>query len=113
MRASLKTVDNAASLRTGCLVVPVHEGSRTDTLAALDRASAGRLGKVMKAEHFSGATGKTLLLHGVDGIAAPRVLLLGLGKADALEAGGFRRAIGAALSATAATGSEEAVLLAD
>jgi leucyl aminopeptidase len=45
----------------------------------LDKASAGQLATLLKAGDLSGKVGKSLLLHQVPGIKAPRVLVVGTG----------------------------------
>ena len=46
---------------------------------AIDRASSGAIRAVIKAE-FTGRAGSTLVLRNLDGVAAPRIVLVGLGK---------------------------------
>jgi leucyl aminopeptidase len=46
---------------------------------AIDRASSGAIRAVIKAE-FTGRAGSTLVLRNLNGVAAPRIVLVGLGK---------------------------------
>ena len=46
---------------------------------AIDRASSGAIRAVIKAE-FTGRAASTLVLRNLDGVAAPRIVLVGLGK---------------------------------
>src|SRR5574341_2656100 len=71
--------------KTGCVVVGVHQGG-TLTAAArrLDQRSKGELKKALR--DISGRTGSTLLLRALPGVAAERVLLVGLGEKPVKEA---------------------------
>jgi leucyl aminopeptidase len=114
MQLSLKTIKDPAALRTGCLILPVTEGGALQGGAAVvDRACGLRLSKLIAAEHFSGAAGRTLLAHALPGLAAARVVLMGVGKAGALDAGGWRKSVSAALALSRSTGTVDAVLLID
>jgi leucyl aminopeptidase len=112
MRVTLETLSDPAARRTGCLVLPVlADGKLPAHTAHTDKACGGRLAKLVATEHFSGAVGKTLLAHALPGLAAERVLLLGVGKAQELDASAFRRAFGAALAALRATGAADTVFV--
>jgi len=114
MDITIKHLTDPGSERCGCLVVPVTEGGKLPPVAArLDERLGGRLGSLLKAEHFSGSPGKSLLLHGPEGIAAQRLLVLGAGKPEGADAGAFRRMVTHALGALQATGATDALLLLD
>jgi leucyl aminopeptidase len=67
--------------RADCLVVGVFEGGKLSAAAAaLDKASGKALSDVVRHGDMEGKTASTLMLYKVEGIAAPRVLLVGLGK---------------------------------
>jgi leucyl aminopeptidase len=73
----------AALPKTGVLVVPLGEGSPLAGLAAaLDKQLAGGLTAALKAAEFTGKKGQSVNLYGPAGLK--RVLVLGLGKSDAL-----------------------------
>jgi leucyl aminopeptidase len=55
---------------------------------------------------MDGKPGSTLLLHGISGIVAPRVLLVGLGKEDEFSEKRYRDAIATAIDALKDTGVE-------
>ena len=55
------------------------EGVLSAAADAIDRASSGAVRAVIKAE-FTGRVGATLVLRSLQGVAAPRVVLVGLGK---------------------------------
>lgn len=70
-----------AAVKTPCLVVGIYEGRRTDAaFDVLDEASSGELRKILRKGDIQGNAGDNLLLYGLPGIAASRILLLGLGK---------------------------------
>ena len=66
---------------SGCVVVGVFETRKLSAAAAaLDRASNGYLSEIIRRGDMEGKLGATLLLHNVPGVAADRVLLVGLGR---------------------------------
>jgi leucyl aminopeptidase len=77
-------------------------------LRALDAALHGALGKALERGDFAGKAGEVAPLH-ADGIAAGRVLLVGLGKQVDLEA--LRRGAGAAVRATVARKGQSVTLV--
>ncbi|HEX5960282.1 MAG TPA: leucyl aminopeptidase [Rhodanobacteraceae bacterium] len=79
---------------TPCVVVGVFEDAETPAAKAIDAASGGALHKLREAGDFTGKLGASLLLHGLAGVAAPRVLLVGLGRKSSLDAHAYRRACG-------------------
>ena len=97
---------------TGCLVVGVHSDRKLPAAAqAVDQATGGALKRQLTRAGFDGATGKTLMLHELPGIAAQRLLAVGLGDAGKLDAKAQRKAYGAAGRALA-TGSVADALVA-
>ena len=97
--------------RNGCLVAGVFEpGKLSGTAAALDRAANGFLGNVVRRGDMTGKPGTTLLLHQVPGVAAARVLLVGLGRETDFSEKRYREAIACAIRTLGATGADEAVL---
>ena len=67
--------------KTGCLVLGVWQGAALTRAAQLaDKASKRHIAGVLARGDLSGRTGSTLLLHAVPGLAAERVLLVGLGE---------------------------------
>ncbi len=75
-----------AAAGVDCVIVGAYAGKddAPDTLtlagSALDEASGGRLSALLERGDISGKTGRTALLHDLPGIAAPRVLVVGLGE---------------------------------
>ncbi|MGH8030377.1 MAG: M17 family peptidase N-terminal domain-containing protein, partial [Arenimonas sp.] len=63
-----------------CVVVGVYaDKTLSPSAQAMDLASGGRLSALMERGDVSGKTGRTALLPDVPGVAAPRVLVVGLG----------------------------------
>ena len=93
MNYTCKTAD-IASLKTACLVVGVYTGNKTDeAFAALDEASGGLLQRVLGKKDLSGEPGSMQLLYEVPGIAANRVMLLGLGPQKDFGSKNFAEAV--------------------
>jgi leucyl aminopeptidase len=112
MDFSIKSLDaktGAAGIKTGCIVVGVFEEKKLSEFAReLDRA--GALSAALKTGDVSGKPGSTLLLRGVSGVAAERVLLVGLGKDEGISDRNFLSAVQAAARTLATLGANDAVL---
>jgi leucyl aminopeptidase len=114
MDISVKHIADPVAQRCGCLVLPVAEGGKLGATAArIDQATGGQLARLLGSEHFSGAPGKSVLLHQPAGVAAGRLLVLGCGKADTADAVAFRRMVTHALGAVQGTGAADLVFLLD
>jgi leucyl aminopeptidase len=95
--------------RTGCVVVGVFDGRRlTPAAQAIDTASRRHVSGLLKRGDLDGKLGQTLILHDVRGVAAERVLLVGLGKERDLGETPYRAALSAAMKALRATGAADA-----
>ncbi|AKC87249.1 leucyl aminopeptidase [Pseudoxanthomonas suwonensis] len=71
----------AAAAAFDCVVVGAYaDKTLTPAGQAIDEASGGRLRALLERGDLSGRTGRSLLLHDLPGIAAPRVLVIGLGE---------------------------------
>ncbi|WP_197085482.1 leucyl aminopeptidase [Cellvibrio sp. pealriver] len=81
---------------TQCLVVGCYEGIKLSASAsAVNAADAQQVEALLKREGFQGKTGQSLLLLNPQGIAAERLLVLGVGtpKDGNISADNFRKAI--------------------
>jgi leucyl aminopeptidase len=97
--------------RNGCLIVGVYDPRKLSAAAAdLDRVAKGYLTRVVRRGDMRGKLGMTLLLHDVPGVAADRVLLVGLGRAAEFHEKQYREAVAAAVRLLNATGTQEALL---
>ncbi len=104
---SIKTLSPEAA-KTGCVVLGVHTGGTlTPAARRVDQAAKGALKKALG--DISGKTGSTLLLRSLPGVAAERVLLVGLGDAPVSEAS-YRDAVRAAANALKELGAKEAAV---
>ena len=84
-------------VETGCLVIPVVEGdSLPASTTAVDGASGGAIKALLENGDIQSKPGKTTLLHRIPGIAAERVLTVGMGKAEKLNLAKFNSACEAA-----------------
>ena len=94
-----------------CVAVGVFDGGRLSHAAqSIDAVSRGYLRKLVRNGDFHGALGATLLLFGVPGVGAERVLLIGLGKDDTLGEREYLAATRAMLKAVSDTGAKDALL---
>ena len=92
MEFSTTTSASLHTLKTQALAVGVfQDGVLSPAADALDQAANGAIRAVVKAE-FDAAPGAILTLHAPAGIAAERVILLGLGAQDRLSAATLARA---------------------
>ncbi|GAA4999502.1 leucyl aminopeptidase [Pseudoluteimonas lycopersici] len=89
-----------AAAAVDCVVVGAFaDGSLTPAAQALDAASGGRISALAKGGDVSGKTGRTALLHDLAGVAAPRVLVIGLGEAGKFGVPQYIKAVGDAARA--------------
>ena len=94
-----------------CVAVGVYEAGRLSAAAqAIDRASGGALRDLAGKGDLPGRVGATRVLYGLAGVAAERVLLVGLGKQEDFAARGYLLAAKAAVQALAETGAQSGVL---
>jgi leucyl aminopeptidase len=94
------TADAPESAATPCLVVGLYEDrSLTAAAARVDEKSDGAIGRLIESGDATGKAGTTTLLFGLAGIAAPRVLVVGLGEPKKFDAAAFNRAAGDAARA--------------
>jgi len=91
---------------TACIAVGVYAERKLSAAAsALDRASQGTLREVLQRGDMEGKLGSTLFLYRVPGVAAERVLLVGLGEEAELHERQYRDAARAAVKAAQETGA--------
>ena len=108
MRFSVTTGPPAAEA-TGCVILPLFEdGPLPAATRAVDESCGGVLGRLVEAGDASGKPGRALLLPGLAGIGAGRVLQTGCGKRDKFDAKALNRAVAAAARALGRTGVADA-----
>lgn len=97
--------------RSDCVVIAVNEAQQLSPSAQLlNDASGTYLAKLLRQGDLSGKVGKTLLVHNVPGVAAPRVLLVGTGKELTVNERDYRSLVRAALRALDGSGVADALL---
>ncbi len=100
---------SAARQRTDCAVVGVYEsGVLTAAATQLDAAIGGRIARLVKRGDARGKAGETVLLDADHG-PCQRVLIVGLGKKPSFGRKQYRKAVLAAATALARTGTKDAV----
>lgn len=98
-------------LKAGCVVIGIFENGKLSKAAqALDKAAQHQLSDIVAHGDMDGKAASTLLLHKVPGIAAERVLLVGLGKAGAADNKSRVDMLRAAFKALHGTPAKDAVL---
>ncbi|MCB1672539.1 MAG: leucyl aminopeptidase, partial [Pseudomonadales bacterium] len=101
MKYSLSSA-TPANLSTDCLVVPVTDKTHlTAGGKQLDAASNKALSKILHSGDLAEAQASTLLLHGIEGIKAKRVLLVNCGEAGKLDGRNMRKALQGAMKVVA------------
>ncbi len=92
MKLSLSS-DAIAEAVSPCVVVAVTEGGElSPSMAAADQATGGKLAQMLESRDINTSIGKTTLLHDLPGLAARRLLVIGLGKVEKLDAARWDRA---------------------
>jgi leucyl aminopeptidase len=97
--------------KSGSAVVGVFESRKQNGAGAqLDELAKGYISDLLKRGDFEGKSATTLLLHQVAGVAAERVLLVGLGRESDFGPRQYREAVAAAVRALGTTGAKNAEL---
>jgi leucyl aminopeptidase len=91
---------NPEKQRHDCIIVGVFEGGKLSEAAkSLDDASNKAISSILKNGDLEGKLATNLLLHAVAGVAASRILLVGLGKQAEFGEKQYRQAVRAAVKA--------------
>ena len=105
------TTGDCADISTDCLVVGVYAGSKlTPSAIAVDQASGGLLKRLVKRGDIEGTSGHTLLVPCEDALRTPRLLVVGLGDANQLDADEFLAVVRSAATALQRTGATNAAV---
>lgn len=92
MKLSLSSTP-ITEVKSPCIVIAATDGgSLTHSAQELDRASDGRFSRLLESRDVNTSVGKTTMLHGLPGIAAERLMVIGLGKQEKLSAARWDRA---------------------
>ena len=94
-----------------CVAAGVFESRKLSGAAdALDKAAHGHIRELLRSGDMDGKMGTTRLLYRVRGVAAERVLLVGLGREKEFGEKEYRDCARAALAAVQETGARDASL---
>ena len=100
--------------RSGALAVGVHEGGElAATAAEADKATEGALSRAIGSSRFGGKNNQTLILNAPAGVAASRVVLVGLGKAGDFDARAAQSVGGTIVSALEKSGDSAVTIAVD
>jgi len=100
--------------KDGAIAVPVLEGRKLGpTAATLDRRTKGALTRALRTSRFDGKLEETLSVLAPRGLSCSRVVLVGFGKPEALDALAARRIGGALVAQLAQSGDTAAALAVD
>ncbi|MFT4196710.1 MAG: leucyl aminopeptidase [Pseudoxanthomonas sp.] len=103
--------DAPAAAGVDCVVAGVFADRTLDPAAqTLDAASGGAIAALVRQGDVSGRAGRSAVLHALPGIAAPRVLLVGLGEAGKFGAAAYLKAVADAVRALRETPAARALL---
>jgi leucyl aminopeptidase len=107
-------VSRPDKISTELVVVGVFESRKlTAAASVLDKASGGAIEALAKRGDMDGKSGSIRLLYGLRGVAAARVLVIGLGAEKDFGVKQFRDAVRAAVVHAADTGAKKVSLYAD
>ena len=108
MEFSIKN-GNPEKQRNSCVIAGVFEYRKfSDAAEAIDRASGGYLGTLLRRGDMDGKAGSTLLVHNVPGTLCARILLVGCGKERDFGERAYRQAVQASIRALNGTGASDA-----
>ncbi len=94
-----------------CVAVGVFDSRKlSEPAQKLDKASGGHLTGILRRGDMEGKSGSMLLLHGTPGIAAGRLLLIGLGKETEFGEKAYRDAVATTVGALKDTGSRDVLI---
>ena len=101
-----------AAFGRGAWVVGIHEGGAfTEWAGRADSATGGALKRALAASRFKGQGGQILELLAPSGVRASRIILAGLGKAEAFDAAGAER-LAATIAGRLLAAGEESLIFA-
>lgn len=112
MDFSIKSLDaksTIAGIKTGCIAVAVFENKKLSTAASTLNLK-GAIDSALQSGDISGKPGSTLILRGINGVAAERVLLVGLGKEESVSEKDFSSAVQAVGRTFATLGATDAIV---
>lgn len=110
MEFNTRTGDQA-KIKTPCIVAGIFDKRKMSATAKLlDDASGGYIKTLLKKGDLAGRAGQSLLLHGVAGVTAERILLIGLGNKSTLDERKFKTIVQTTINKLKETNSRSAVI---
>lgn len=107
----LTGIDNPTAIETPCLIIGIFAQTPLEGLAgAVDAASDGALAELIASGDLDARAGKTTFWPGLEGVAAHRLLVVGLGSRDDYNPSTLQRAAVAAMRALKARKITNAVI---
>jgi leucyl aminopeptidase len=104
----------AEAIKTDCVAVGVYDGGElTPSARRIDAASKGALRAAIKSGDVTGKAGSTVMLRALPGVAAARVVLVGLGKKDEFKTKTYVDTVRAAVKNAGAGAGEVALTVED
>ena len=103
------TKNTITSSKTGCVAVAVFENKKLSQ-AAKELDQGGEISAALKSGDITGKAGTTLMLRGLPGVGAARVLLVGLGNDETVSEKSFTSAVNATLKAFSSLGAADAII---
>ena len=102
--------ESLATLATSCAVVGFYRKRKlTPSASVLDERMGGLLEKLLKRDDIEGKPGELLVVPNTSLEDIERVILVGLGKKEELDAGAYRKALAAAAKALTTGHAKQAV----
>ena len=100
--------------KSGAIVVGALEGRKlTPSASAIDKATGGAISRALSTSRFKGGGEEPLSILSPAGLKAGRVVLVGLGKAEKLDASAAQAVGGRIASHLAVSGEQEASVMVD
>lgn len=107
----IPAVGNAEQLRTELLVIGVFgDRSLTGSPKRIDDLAGGKLSSALAQHGLGASVGATILIEGLPGTAAARLLIVNLGHADDFSGSAYQQALTIAGRCLAQSGVQEAVV---
>jgi leucyl aminopeptidase len=104
------STDALPTLDTDCIAVAIFaDGKLSKAAESADSATSGAVARAVARGDIEGKAGQTLMLHDLNGLSAPRLLLVGVGKTDAATENDFNTAVAAMTQVLNESGAESAV----
>ena len=110
MKYKLTSIE-LANTPTDCLVLPVWvKGKLGSQAMEIDKHTGKSISKIVRSGDISGKIGDSLVLHGLAGIKAKRVLLIGCGEEKSLDAKKYQKICRLCITAISNLNAKDALI---